>query len=43
MGNYEGLFLHDRVEDLTIVLLTNQKHYNVHELVETIHAVPLGK
>jgi len=43
MGNYEGLFLHDRAEDLTIVLLTNQKHFNVHELVETIHAMILDK
>jgi len=41
MGNYEGLFLHDPVEDLTIVLLTNQKHFNVHELAETIHAMLL--
>jgi len=36
MGNYEGLVSRNNKEDLTIVVLTNQKNKNVFEMVELI-------
>lgn len=42
MGNYEALVHRNNEEDLTIILLTNQKHYNVYEIAEAIQATVLN-
>ncbi|MFK8162141.1 MAG: serine hydrolase domain-containing protein [Lewinella sp.] len=42
MGNYEALIHRNNEEDLTIVLLTNQKHSNVHEIAEAIQVAVLN-
>ncbi len=39
MGNYECLIQHDNIEDLSIIILTNQKNQNVFDISENIKII----